>query len=109
MHGGFHIGVQLSPKIAGYHHRAADIAAKGKGDENQRDLIAVAHGGQGVFTDKLARHQAVGNVVKLLKNDAAKQRQAEDPQHLFGLSYGQILVHGADSSFCALRRSGDSI
>ena len=88
MHGGFHIGVQLCPEVARHHHRAADIAAKGKGDKDQRDLIAVANGSQGVFADKLARHQAIGNVVKLLKNDAAKQRQAEGPQHLFGLSYG---------------------
>ena len=51
-------------------------------------ITAVANGSQGVFADKFARHQAVGNVVKLLKNDAAKQRQAEGPQHLFWLSYG---------------------
>ena len=66
---------------------------KGKGDENQGDLIAVAHGGQGVLTDEFAGDQAVGDVVELLEDDAAEERQAELPEHGFGLPGCQIFVH----------------
>ena len=67
-------------------NRAADVAAEGEGDEDQRDLVAVADGGEGVVADEFARDEAVGDVIKLLENDAAEQRQAELPQNTAGLA-----------------------
>ena len=58
-----------------------------------RVIVAVAHSGQGVFTDQLARHKAVGNVVELLEQDAAEHGQAELPQHLGRGAHGQVFVH----------------
>lgn len=37
----------------------ADVAAEGKGDENERDLIAVANGGKGVVADELAGNKSL--------------------------------------------------
>ena len=61
--------------------------------ENQRDLIAVAHGGQSVLTDELSGYQAVRNIIELLENDASKQREAEPAQYCVRLPNRQIFVH----------------
>ena len=82
-HGGinrrFHVAIFLRTKKLGHHHGAAHIAAKSKRYKNQCDLIAVVHRRQGVLTDKLTCHPAIGNIVELLEDDAAEQRQAELP------------------------------
>jgi len=52
-----------------------------KANEDQGDLIAVAHGGEGVLADKFTRDPAVGDVVKLLEHNAAEQGQAEFPEN----------------------------
>ena len=93
INGCFHSAIILCAKQLGNDNRAADVAAKSKRDKDQRDLVAVAHRRQGVLADKLARHPAVRNVIKLLEDNAAKQGQAELPQHCAGFSYGQVLVH----------------
>ena len=90
---GFHLSVFLRPEQLGHHHRAADVAAKGKGQKNQRNLIAVSHRRQSVLPDEFARHPAVRQIIQLLEQDAAQQRQAEFPQHRMGLSHCQIFVH----------------
>ena len=82
VHRGFHVIVFLGTKVARHDDRAANVAAECKGNEDQGDLVAVAHGSQGVFADELACHQAVGNVVQLLEDNAAEHGQAELPQHL---------------------------
>ena len=79
---GLHLAVFLCAEAAGHDDRAADVAAKGKGDKDQGDLVAVAHRSQRVLTDELARHQTVGDVVQLLENDAAEHGQTELPQYL---------------------------
>ena len=53
-----------------------------KAKEDQGDLVAVAHRSQRIFTDELACHQTVGDVVQLLENDAAEHGQTELPQYL---------------------------
>ena len=90
--GGLHLAVLPPAEQGGHHHRAADVAAESKGNEDQGDFVAVAHCGQGVFTDKPSGHKAVGDVVKLLEHNAAEQRQAELPQHGTGFAYRQILI-----------------
>ena len=87
------VAIPARAEELGQDDRAADVAAEREGDENQCDFIAVAHGGQRVFADKLAGDQAVGDVVKLLKYHAAEQRQTKAPQHRRGLADGQIPVH----------------
>lgn len=93
----FHLAIAFGAKKLGNNHRTANVAAKGEGDKDQRHLIAVSHGGQGVFTDKFSRHQAVCNVIELLKNDAAKQRQTKLPKNRFWFSYCKILIHWTDT------------
>ena len=88
-----HIIVFFCAEVAGHDDRAADVAAEGEGDEDQGDLVAVAHGSQRILADELAGHKAVGNVVQLLENDAAEHGQAELPQHLRRLADRQILIH----------------
>ena len=68
------------------HDGAADVAAKGKGDEDQRDLIAVADGGQRILADEFTGDKAVCDIIKLLENDAAEQRQTEFPEHPAGFA-----------------------
>ena len=80
-HGGLYIAIFPRAEQLGYQHGAADVAAEGEGNEDQGDLIAVAHGGEGILPDKFPRHPAVGNVVKLLKHDAAEQGQTEFPEN----------------------------
>ena len=68
------------------HDGAADVAAKGKGDEDQRDLIAVADGSQRILADEFTGDKAVCDIIKLLENNAAEQRQAELPEHPAGFA-----------------------
>ena len=91
--GGFHIPVLPRAKKLGDQHRAADVAAKGEGDEDQGDLIAVAHSRQGILSDELTGHPAVRNIIQLLEHNAAEQRQTEFPEDGGRLSYSQIVVH----------------
>ena len=85
---GFHIVVVPGSEELGHNHRAADVAAKGEGNENQSNLIAVAHGGQGILADEPTGHPAIRNVIQLLEEDTAKQGQAEPPQHAGRLAGG---------------------
>lgn len=78
-HRRFHLPVLPGPEELGDHHGAAHVAPEGESQENQRHLVAVAHGGQGFLADELPGHQAVGDVVELLENDASKQRKTEFP------------------------------
>ena len=80
-HGGLYIAIFPRAEQLGYQHGAADVAAEGEGNEDQRDLIAVAHGGKGILPDKFTGHPTVGNVVKLLEHDAAEQGQTEFPEN----------------------------
>ena len=85
---GFHIVVVPGSEELGHNHRAADVAAKGEGNENQGNLIAVAHGRQGVLADEPTGHPTIRNIIQLLEEDAAKQGQAEPPQHAGRLAGG---------------------
>ena len=78
-HRSFKPGIFLCAKQLRYNNGAAHIAAKCKSDKYQSDLIAVPNRCQRVFADKLSRHQTVRNIVKLLKNNAAKQRKTKLP------------------------------
>lgn len=102
MDGGLHVGDPLGAEELRHDDRAADVAPKGKGNEDQSDLIAVAHGGQGVFAHEFTCHQAVGDVVQLLEHDAAEQRQAEFPKDGLGIAHRQILFHNAISPISML-------
>ena len=86
----FHLPDAPSAEQPGRDHRCADIQPHGKGQINQRDLIAVAYGCQGLLTHEFSCHKAVSNVVELLKNDAAKQRERVAPQHPIRLALRQI-------------------
>lgn len=97
--GGFHLMIPLGAEELRGDDGAADVAAEGERNENQRDLIAHTDGGQGILSDEFAGHIAVGDVVQLLKDHAGEQRQAELPQHLARLSYGQIPIHAIILSF----------
>ena len=77
-----HLIVVPCAKVAGHDDRAANVAAKGKCNEDQGDLVAVAHSSQCILADELACNKAVGNVVQLLEDDAAEHGQAELPQNL---------------------------
>ena len=80
-YGGLYVAVFPRTEKLGHQHGAPDVAAEGEGDEDQGDLIAVAHGGEGVLADKFTRDPAVGDVVKLLEHNAAEQGQAEFPEN----------------------------
>lgn len=105
--GGGHRGFQL-PEIPGAKELgdddgAAHIAAKGKSEEDQRNLVAVAHRRQRVFPHKFSRYQRVRYIVELLKDDAAKQGQTKPPQRRFGLSRCKICVHNILTSKSSLK------
>ena len=97
--GGAQIAIAARAEVARDDDRAADVAAKGESDEDQRDFIRVADGSQRVFADELACDEAVGDIVELLEEDAAQQRQAELPEHGLRLANREILVHEM-TSFC---------
>ena len=92
-HGAFELSVVPCAIQLGDNDRTAHVAAKGKGDKDQGDLVAVSHGGQCVFADKSACHQAVRYIVELLKDNASKQRETKFPEHGLRFSCGQISVH----------------
>ena len=77
-----------------YDHRTPNVASEGKCNENQSDLIAVSYSGEGVFSDKFACNKTVGNVIELLKDNAAKEGQTKFPKYIFRSSDRKILVHG---------------
>ena len=87
-HRRLHLPVLPGSEELGYYHGTAHVAPKGKGQENQRHLVAVAHGGQGLLADELPGHQAVGDVVELLEENASKQGEAEPPQDGFRFPHG---------------------
>ena len=91
--GGFHGPVVFGAEQLGHGDRASDVAPEGKGDEDKGDVVAVAHGCKGVFADKPAGYQGVGDVVELLKYDAAEHGQAECPQNFLRVSLCHIFVH----------------
>ena len=95
----FHLPVLPGPEELGDHHGAAHVAAEGESQEDQRHLIAVAHGGQGLLADEFSSHQAVGDVVELLEENAAKQREAEPPKDGLRPPHGQVSVHGNHHTF----------
>ena len=80
-------------------YRATDVHAERKSYKYKGYFVTVADGCKRKVAYKLARDKAVCDVVELLKNDAAEQRQAELPEHLFrfsyrrGFSYRQIFFH----------------
>ena len=90
--GGLHPVILLGAEQLGDYHRAAYVAAEGKGNKNEGYFIAVPDGSQSVLTHELSRYQAVRNVVELLEDNAAEKGQAESPEHCFRTACGQILV-----------------
>ena len=76
-----HILMLLGAEELRHNDRRADVAAKGKCNKDQRDLIAVADGGKRIIADEFACDKAVRNVVQLLKNNTAEKRQAEPAQN----------------------------
>lgn len=99
MDGSLHLVVPSRAEELGRHHGAADIAAEGHRQKKQGQLIAVAHGGQGVFSHEAARHKAVCQIVELLKDHAAEQGQTKPQQHPGGLALRQIMHHHASPPF----------
>ena len=89
-------------KELGDDDRTADVAAEGKGDENQGDVVAVAYGSQGIDADEFACHQRIGNIVKLLEDDASEHRETEAAENRLGISDGKVLIHKTDPSFCMM-------
>ena len=83
----------LRAEEAGYDHGASHIAAKGEGNKDQRDLITVAHSGEGVLTDPFSCNEAVGNVVELLENYGGKEGKAEAPENRGRFSLRQVTIH----------------
>ena len=81
MHGGLELTVFLRAEEAGDDDGAADIAAEGERDEDQRDLVAVAHGRERALADQLPRDQTVRDIRELLEYDACESLQAEPPKH----------------------------
>ena len=65
-------------------NRTRDVAAEGKGDENERNFVAVADGGEGVVADEFAGTKLSGDVIELLENDAASSGR-QNCQSLLGL------------------------
>ena len=92
-HGCFHVPIAFCAEQLGYYNGAAYVAAKCKGKEYKRYLIAVANRGKRIFANKFAGDKAVRYVIELLKYYAAEQRQAKAPQHLGRFSYGKVVVH----------------
>ena len=90
---GLHLVVVLRAEVAGHDDRAADVAAEGEGDEDQGDLVAVAHGSQRVLADELACHKAVGDVIQLLQQIPRDHRQRKQHKALCDISLCQIPVH----------------
>ena len=90
--GGVHrraqVAIFLGAEQQGQHHVAPYVAPKGKGQINQRNLISVAHGGQGCVPQELARHKAVRQVVQLLEYNTPQQRQRKAYQNLTWLPHG---------------------
>ena len=80
------------------HYRAADIAAKCKSQINQRNFIGIANRRQGAVVDKLTGNEAVGDIIQLLKQDAAQQRQRKFQQHGSGVAAGQVFYQTMPSS-----------
>ena len=101
------VGILLRAKEAGDDDGAADAAAHGEGDEDQRDLVRVADGRQRVLADPPAGDEAVRDVVELLEDDAAQQRQGKPEQNGLRIADRQILVHMKISSF--LQKCGEII
>ncbi len=95
--GGFQISILLGSEFLRGNHAAANVAAERNSDEQQGDLVSVAHSSQSRFAQETACHQAVGHVVHLLEDHAAKHRQAEPPQHTAGFSHRQISYHSISS------------
>lgn len=66
------VAVCFGPEQARHHNGSADVAAEGKRDEQQRDLIAVSDRRERILADKLARDKAVRDIINLLKDHAAE-------------------------------------
>jgi len=92
-HRRFHIAVFLRAEQLRDNDRAADVAAEGKGDEDERNLIAVADGGERFLADEFSGNKAVRQIIKLLKNHASEQRHAVLPQYARRFSDRQIPIH----------------
>ena len=90
----FHIAVFPCTEQLRHNDRAANVAAEGEGDEDERDLIAVADGGERFLADEFSGNKAVRQIVKLLKNNTSEQRHAVLPQHPLRFSDRQIPIHG---------------
>ena len=62
-HGAFELSVVPCAIQLGDNDRTAHVAAKGKGDKDQGDLVAVSHSSQSCFSDIFSCHKTVGNIV----------------------------------------------
>ena len=90
---GFEIFVPLCAEQLCRQNRATDVATERERNEDQRNFITVSNRSQRIVADEFARDKAVGNVIKLLKDDAAEQGKAKPAQDAFRFSDRQILVH----------------
>ena len=104
MDGGLHVAVLAGAEQLGNKDGTADVASEGERDKDQRNLVAVADCRQRFVVDELPGDKAVGNIVQLLKDDTAEQRQAEFPQYRAGFSGGQILIHDGYIPLFSLNR-----
>ena len=114
VYGTFQIAEPLGTKQLRREHRAADITAKGKRKEDQCNLVTVSDGCQSIVTNEFPCHEAVGNVIQLLKEDTAEKRKAELTQNIRRFPDGQVFVHGTSpqtrlSTACAITSTAPSI
>lgn len=89
----FHSAVLPRAEELGDDHRTADVGAGGHRHEDHGDGIGNADGGQRIFAYKAASDHTVHNVVKLLKDDAEKQGEGEQPELPGWGAFGHILDH----------------
>ena len=95
--GSLHFPVSFGAEEHGYDDRASDIAAKGKRDKDQCDLIAVADGREGVLADELTGDKTVRDVIELLEDNAAEKGQAELPENDLWFSVCKIFVQNSNT------------
>ncbi len=62
-HGGFQSDIIFCTEHLRDDHGAAHITAESKSDEDQSDLITVAHGGQCVFADEFSCHERICYII----------------------------------------------
>ena len=78
--------------MAADHHRCADAAANGNGDEHVGQGIGGAYGGQRILTDELPNDHRVRHGIKLLKKVAQDHGDGEHQQCPGRLTLNEIFL-----------------